>query len=181
MARLEAPRITIYFRVLSNVSNEELRGFTDILPNETLSYGYINGITGGESSQIIEFDIWNNEAAFAAGWLPDTVSDAINCTFSAWDNADCTSSAGIQIPNKGGSFVYARNVTQDLNQSFKPIAGPLCLGSNDLFSSVNPNRGGILSGQSGGDHFRIQTKIVIPPNTQPQVRDFVFAFQYDYV
>ncbi|MNY56922.1 hypothetical protein D3C86_1930530 [compost metagenome] len=42
-----------------------------------------------------------------------------------------------------------------------------------------------LSGQAGGSHIGIQTKIVVPTPENNPVGDtkkkFVFAFQYDYV
>jgi hypothetical protein len=51
---------------------------------------------------------------------------------------------------------------------------------NNIYGTVLANAG-MLSGQHGGDHIKIQTKVSIPPNTQPNFKSFVFEFSYEYV
>lgn len=184
MSSLEPPRITIYTRILSNIDGRELEKYTDIKTTtpRQLNFGAINCITGGESPVIIEFDIWNNEPAFAAGLRPDRVSDAENCTFTAWDDDTCSSSTNIKKDiSVDTSYIYARNISKGYNVPFKPIAGANGIHSSDILGNVDVSRPGVLSGQPGGDHTKIQTKIVIPPNTRPNLTNFVFCFEYNFV
>lgn len=183
----EAPRITIYARVISNIDNSQLQGFSDARYKKgNYSFGSVNGLTGGESSNIVEFDIWNNEPAFSAGGLAENNADAINCKFSAWDSSALANSNSIKH-NGDPFYVRARNTTGgDYSKSFVAIAGARGLQTYDnQLVEFAGNETLTLSGQAGGSHIEIQTKIVVPAPENNPIGDvnkkFVFAFQYDYV
>jgi hypothetical protein len=177
---LEAPRITVYYRILSNITGQQIHDFADTHENTNINFGYINGLTGGESSAVVEFDIWNNEIAFTAGTMAESVSDAINCKFTAWDNAACVSTVNIKDSNNI-SYVKARNMVKGHLEPFKEIAGPQCLTGEDMIGNVSELALSTLSGRPGGDHTKIQSKIVIPAGTEPKMNNFVFSFQYDFI
>ncbi|MDF2533970.1 MAG: hypothetical protein K0R18_127 [Bacillales bacterium] len=183
MATIEAPRIMIYARVLNNIDNSQIEGYSDIRDKKgSFDFGTINGITGGESSSVVEFDIWNNEPAFSSGMLAEINADATDCVFTAWDNSNCNSVQGITgIDNR--YFIRARSLADnDYAKAFTPIGGD---GSNYFKNSVTPESGplelGTLSGRAGGDRVKIQTKIFIPAATGLLVRKtFVFGFHYNF-
>lgn len=179
---MEAPRITIYYRVLDNSTQNEIRETNFLDSKDTLLFGDINGIQGGESPYIIEFDIWNNEPDFNGLSGMSVVSDAINCRFTAWD--DETQTSTMLINENGVYLIHARCVTKDYNSNFKPIGGPNQL--FDIYGNVDFTKGE-LKGIIGGEHTKIQTKIVIPDSSligyqlSPGERHFVFSFSYDYM
>ncbi|AEO93433.1 gp173 [Bacillus phage G] len=179
---MEAPRITIYYRILSNVDETPVTNFMfiDSTKDLTLNYGHIDPTKGGESPYIIEFDIWNNEPAFAAGMLPDRVKDAKNCTFEVWDNANLNSMNNLIKDKK--MFVHARCITKTRNSKWLPIAGAyVSLDKDGIFGNVDKTNEGVLSGQPGGDHTIIQTKLVLPELVGYNKNfNFVFNFGYDY-
>lgn len=179
-----APTITIYSRVIDNITKEEISGFQPVNSKSKFGFGAINGISGGESPVIIEFDIWNNEPAFGGGFSAVTTEDAVNCKFTAWDSNECISSSKISAPSDVDihrtPYIRSRCVTIDNHTQFVPIGGARYLPAGEMINSVN-NSSGILLGQPGGDHMKIQTKIVIPRNTTNGVNNFVFEFSYDYV
>lgn len=179
---MEAPLITIYYRLLSNIDESPVSSFVQLNNFHDLNYGNINAVDGGESPFIIEFDIWNNEPAFSAGMRPNRVKDALNCKLEVWNDKNFKSSSNLRYGDTNEqSFMYARCVTNSKKTSFQPIAGPLALPSNKIEGNVNPTNKGVLSGQPGGDRTIIQTKIIIPPNTNTDVTsNFVFNFEYDF-
>ena len=176
---IDPPRVTIYSRTLSNITGEEIEGYNLVNKNSHFHFGRINGISGGESSAVVEFDIWNNEPAIMGGLSVPSVSDAVNCRFTAWDDGTLISSKEIQDPKTYTPYVYARCVTQNFND-FQPIGGVRYLPSEKIYNSVSSTPG-FISGQSGGDHIKIQTKIVVPENSQANYKNFVFEFTYDYI
>lgn len=176
---INPPRITIYSRVLDNITGDEIEGYTLINRNSHFNYGKINGVSGGESPVVIEFDIWNNESAIMGGLSVPKVLDAVNCKFTAWDDISLKSSKNIQDSKTYTPYVNARCVTQNFTE-YQPIGGVRYLPSEKIYNSVSLTPG-FISGQSGGDHIKIQTKIVIPKYNQPEYKNFVFEFTYDYV
>lgn len=178
---MEAPRITIYYRYLNNIDGKPLTTFTEFTKNADIHYGDINAALGGESQYIIEFDIWNNEPAFAAGMYIDRVHNAEKCVFSVWNDKDKIASNEITIGNDyTKSFMYARCFYNKNDKEFKPIAGTKGI-SNELVGNILPDTVGVLSGQPGGDHTIIQTKIIVPPGvTKANYFNFVFSFDYEY-
>lgn len=184
MSQLAAPQVTIYARLLDNISKEEISGFQPVNRRSNFGFGVINGISGGESPVIVEFDIWNNEPAITGGLTAIAVSDAINCSFTAWDSEKCNSSEGIIAPTDSDSkrtpYVHARCVSVNNHSKFYPIAGARTLPPSELINSVS-NDSGTLSGVAGGDHIKVQTKIVIPRYTTSGINNFVFEFKYDYL
>lgn len=196
---MEAPRITIYYRMLDNLDGSPVTNFIflDISRENYFNFGQINTIKGGQSPYIIEFDIWNNESAFSGGMLPSSVKDARNCTFEVWDDEKLSTVE--RISKNGIHFVQARCITVNKNASWQPIAGINSLRRQNIFGNINPTNPGILSGQPGGDHTIIQVKVVIPPSeallgeitepnednqdtTQSGIHDFkcTFNFEYEY-
>lgn len=176
---LSPPRVTIYSRTLDNITNDELEGYTLINRNSHFHFGKINGISGGESSIVVEFDIWNNEPAIMGGLSFPKVSDAVNCRFTAWDDESLTSSKSIQDSKTYTPYVNARCVTQSFDE-FQPIGGARYFPSEKIFNSVSSTPG-FISGQSGGDHIKIQTKIIVPKYHEAVYKNFVFEFTYNYV
>lgn len=182
MIVMESPRITIYGKVLDNKDQTMVRDYNDWRQNQIWHYGNVNGSRGGESSYIIEFDIWNNEPAFNTLSGKEAVLDAKNIQLSVWSDETKTSSVGL---NHGGiGFVNARCVTKNNKTSFQPIFGVVAF--DEIYGNVAKKKG-TLSGQLGGDHTIIQTKIVIPdivasvgsplPNGNAT---FMYSLTYDY-
>jgi hypothetical protein len=175
---IDTPAITVYYRTIDNVTHEEVDGYKLLNSKSHFHYGKISGIDGGESQFIVELDIWNNESAFYGGMQTYDVLDATSCKFSAWDNENLNSSMSIRNPVDNRPYVMARCVTRDFSD-FKAIAGRVSLASENLYGTIN-SESGILSGQHGGDHMKIQTKISIPSNTLSSFKNFVFDFSYNY-
>lgn len=179
---MEAPRITVYYRILDNIDETPITEyrFFDSTARTTLNYGHINPKKGGESPYIIEFDIWNNEPAFSAGMLPDRVKDAKRCSFEVWDDPNLKTTNNL-IKN-GDIFVHARCITENKNSPWVPIAGAYSyLNRMHIVGNVDKSIIGVLSGQPGGDHTIIQTKLKIPANAGYDDNfNFTFNFEYDY-
>lgn len=176
---LDAPAITMYYRTIDNATNQEIEGYKLIGSKSNFHFGQINGLYGGESSIVVEFDIWNNEPALYGGMHTKQVSDAVNCRFTAWDNEELKSSQNIQDKHTKTPYIRARCVTQEY-PDFKAVAGLRSLMSDDLYGSIT-NDSGVLLGVPGGDHMIIQTKITLPHYTDPSFKSFVFEFSYDYI
>lgn len=177
---MESPKITMYGRIISNADQTPLREYKEWRNNQIWHYGDINGIKGGESPYVIEFDIWNNEPAFNGLSGKQAVADAENCTLTVWDTIDCTST--LNINHNGVGFMNARCVTNDLNAEFQSISGVDDF--KDIVGNVNSSKTGVLHGKLGGDHTVIQTKIIIPELNgaiSPGDVNFVFQFGYEYV
>lgn len=181
---MEAPRITYYARVIDNITREEIVGFTDASKSNTWYYGRCNGLLGGESEYIVEFDIWNNEPAFEAhtGDVDNDVADAINCRLTVWPDSDCVIKDNLLF-DVNPSFMKARCDTFGYSDDFQYIKGGLML--RNITGNVRPGTKENPTGKilSSNDHARIQTKIVLPANTNlPSDRfGFVFAFYYDFI
>jgi len=179
---MEMPRITYYARVIDNVNGVEILSFADAVRNNTWYYGRCNGLTGGESEYIVEFDIWNNEPAFEAHTGEVVVSNATNCKLTVWPNENCvpTSDLLFNLRNSNGyiPFMFARCDTHGYKGDYTGIRNNLML--TGITGNVNPNLTGTIQGI--GDHARVQTKIILPENSQlsAQRYGFVFAFYYDY-
>ena len=178
---IQPPLITTYYRIIDNVTGKELQEYRFLDKKSSITYGTLSSLNGGESEFVVEFDIWNNEPAFYGGIYTADVQNATQCNFTAWDNEKMNSTYSIRnlIDNK--SYVMARCINRDF-PTFKHVAGNINIGNVNLYSSVLENPGE-LSGQHGGDHFKIQTKISIPPNNSVGVglKNFIFEFSYNYV
>jgi hypothetical protein len=177
--KITPPRVTVYSRIIDNITGEQIEGYKLVNRKSNFHFGRINGISGGESSVIIEFDIWNNEPAIMAGMGTHGVQDATECKFTAWDNNSLTSSKNIEDHSSFVPYVHARSVTQ-FQDDFQPIGGTRYLPSEKIYNSVS-NIPGFISGQPGGDHTKIQTKIVLPINQKPEHKNFVFEFSFNYM
>ena len=176
---LNPPDITVYFRTIDNITEKEIDGYKFLSNKSDFNYGTISGRDGGESRFVVELDIWNNEPAFYGGMYTHDILDAVDCKFKAWDNQNLNSSFTIRNKIDNKSYILARCVTRDF-ADFKAIAGNVCLASENLYGTIYETPGS-LSGQHGGDHAKIQTKIAIPANTVPSFKSFVFEFSYKYV
>jgi len=51
--------------MLDNIDGRQMLGFVSTARNKKIYWGEVNGLLGGESQYIVEFDIWNNEP----GWV----------------------------------------------------------------------------------------------------------------
>jgi hypothetical protein len=176
---LNPPLITVYYRTIDNITNKEIDGYTLLTNHSNLNFGKIGGIDGGESPYVVELDIWNNEPSFYGGVYTADVADAIDCKFTAWDNEKLNSTMSIKNLLDNKSYILARCVSKGFPE-FKYIAGNAGLTSFNLSGSDN-NNVSTISGQHGGDHMKIQTKIFIPPQTKASSINFVFNFNYNYV
>jgi hypothetical protein len=174
------PKITYYARVLDNITNEQVLGFTDLTKSSTWYYGKCDGLNGGESEYVVEFDIWNNEAELAnTGGYVDC-GDATNCRLTVWADKNRT----IQSPlfNLSNPFMYARCTSFNYNEPFKGIKGQTSV-LDSITGNMNrtsiDSRGFILG---KGDHALVQTKIILPKDSQLETQrySFVFEFMYDY-
>lgn len=170
---MQAPLITIYARVIDNLTGKELLGFDYAHNQSAWYYGKCNSIDGGESQYIVEFDIWNNERGFNAGMYDHRCQDAKRCRLNIWPNQ------GYQINNNDlfnmkDPFMYARCLTTEIGE-YQPIDVDKHL---RIIGNVNPN---IDSLKGSGDHAIVQTKIIIPPNSNLENKryDFSFSFYYD--
>jgi hypothetical protein len=170
------PAMTYYARVLDNVTNQEIISSTDTTQNNTWYYGKCNGLEGGESQYIVEFDIWNNEVGLNAGDRAIPVKDAINCRLEVWPDVSMKRHNN-NLFNMQDPFMYARCITKDLHEPFSGIKYTNAL--NSIVGNVN-GRTGIIQGV--GDHSIIQTKIKMPVNSGVSTSrcSFVFAFLYDF-
>jgi hypothetical protein len=172
------PRMSYYGRVIDNQTGEEILSSTDALENNVWYYGKCNGLEGGESSYIVELDIWNNEPAFNAGMREIQCLDAVNCRLTVWPNEECKPIYDNALFNLQDPFLYFNNVSDNYKENFKGAK------YNNMFTDVtgtsNPDREGIIQGI--GDHAKIQTKIILPKNSDiPTDRfNFTIAFYYDY-
>ena len=176
---INSPAITIYYRVIDNITDEEIEGYQLLKKNSSLTFGKVNGLYGGESPFVVEFDIWNNEPAFHSNMYLEDVSDAINCNFTAWDNDELKTYESIQDEATRQPYIRARCTTKEYGE-FKAIGGVRSLTKDQLYGSLI-DTSGILLGNSGGDHMKIQTKISVPHYTDPSFKSFVFEFRYDYI
>ena len=166
------PLITIYSRLKDNVTGEVLTDW-DEYNNSIWYYGYCLSNYGGESAYVIELDIWNNESNWNAGMYDYYCKNATNCQLSIipYENS-------INLYRLGG-FVYGRCITTDLKAPFKKIPPKGYL--PDFHGIINPETPNTLYGS--GDHCIIQTKLVIPKNTDlidNQNYQFYLAFSYEY-
>jgi hypothetical protein len=170
-------KITYYARVIDNITNEEIVAFTDATKRNTWYYGQINGMEGGESQYIIEFDIWNNEPAFNANTGDVHCMDAKNCRFTVWADSTCTPNYSNPLFALKQPFMYARTTTNGYKDQFVGIKNSTML--NNICGNVNPSDIGVLHGN--GDHVIVQTKIILPPQSGiTSLRyNFTFGFYYD--
>lgn len=172
---IEPPKMTYYVRIRSNLTNQILTNWK-FFDASLWYYGRINTISGGESEYIVELDIWNNEPAFNAGDYAVHNKNAINCRLNVIPLLN--NQTDLFILNS--PFLYGRCISTYKLESWTPITlnEPL----TKLYGTTNPNQLGVLFGCA--DHMLIQTKIVIPPNSQltPQYKyPFKLNFQYDYL
>lgn len=172
----DVPKITYYARAIDNITGQSLSNWSDATKNSLWYFGKCNGFTGGESEYTIEIDIWNNEPAFNAGMYNFTNNDAINCKFTAEENATTNSPELFKLVNP---VVHARQINNGYKEKFKPIKDTLML--EDITGNANPNLKGVIQGCS--DHAMLQVKIVLPEgiNLQDRLRyGFNLVFYYEY-
>lgn len=185
----EAPRITVYARILDNKDENVLRGYEDAYKNNVWFFGQMSGMNSSESPYVMEFDIWNNEPALNGLQSISVVSDATNCRLTAWDNEEKKTVDNIRHFNGTDyiNFVHARCVTHDFTKSFVPIGGTREYSEifGNALDNTKPESKGVLSGR--GDRTKIQAKIILPSRSDQGTttivsgeRKFVFAFHYDF-
>jgi hypothetical protein len=180
---MEAPKFTYYARVLENFDYTQVVGYRDTAFDNIWYYGQCNGLRGGESQYVVEFDIWNNEPGFKGGMSETTVSNAYNCRLSVFPNEDlaltsATKDDTIKLFGLTAPFFYARCVTHGYKIPFSGIRYKQYL--EGITGNMNPDKPGIIQGT--GDHAVIQTKIVLPANTGIPTNRYGFGitFYYDY-
>lgn len=175
MNSLEAPKVTYYVRALDNITGKHITEW-DGYESSAWYYGKCNGLKGGESEYIVEFDIWNNEAAFNAGMYDDHNLNAINCRLSTSKNSIASSK---DLFNLAEPVIYARCTTLDYKSEFVPIRNNMML--TNITGNINPNLNGVIQGV--GDHAILQTKVILPPNCNLSSHSryaFDLVFYYDF-
>ena len=183
---MDAPRMTYYARIIDNLDDSQITGFKDTKLNSNWNYGQCDGLIGGESQYIVEFDIWNNEPAFNAGTYDVAVQNAINCKLSVLPNGsilDPTSDLA-KLFNLSNPFVYARCTTFSYTETWVGIK----INDNPILSqyleeitgNVSPLVKGTILGDA--DHAIVQTKIILPANSNIDANRYNFnlVFYYDY-
>lgn len=174
-AIVNSPKMTYYVRVIDNITGTHITEW-DSYENSAWYYGRCNSLRGGESEYIVEFDIWNNEAAFNAGMYDDHNLDAFNCRMSAIQNATANSAALFAMTEP---VVYARCTTFSHKDLFVPIRNNNML--TGITGNVNINATGVIQGL--GDHATVQTKIILPAGAPLDGHSryaFDIAFYYDF-
>ena len=173
---MQPPLITYYARVIDNLTGEEIFKTTEASKN-LWYYGNCNGLQGGESQYIVEFDIWNNEAAYNAGTYDTHCLNAINCKFSVWPDANLTMQNSNPLFILTQPFMFVRCISNGYDTPFVPIKYNMKL--TNIVGNNNPNLVGTLQGN--GDHTKIQTKLILQPNTNLEIikYNFVTNFEYD--
>jgi hypothetical protein len=159
--------MTYYTRVIDNIDGHQLLGYVSTAKNKQLYYGKCNGIMGGESQYIVEFDIWNNEPAWDGGTPQTIAQNATNCRLT------------IDIPAESrdlNPFLYARCITLSLDSEFKDISM-----SHREFNEIQGNASdeyGTILGVS--DHATIQTKIKLKKNSVIKQLQYNFGLNFLY-
>lgn len=164
---MDGPRMTYYTKTLDNIDNHQLLGYASTAKNKKLYYGKCNGLTGGESQFVVEFDIWNNEPAWDGGTPQIICSNAFNCHMTI----DMQSETRNLSP-----FFYARCTTYDLNSEFSDISM-----NHKTFYDIQGNSSdeyGVILGVS--DHATIQTKIKLRANSKVTQEQYKFALNFLY-
>jgi len=174
---IQPPLITYYARVIDNVTGEEIFKSTEASKNMWY-YGNCNGLEGGESQYIVEFDVWNNEPAYNAGTYDSHCLDAIHCKFSVWPDVNLSMQNSNPIFALTQPFMYARCISNGYDVPFSPLRYN---NSIDIFGNNDSSLIGVLQGN--GDHSIIQTKIILPPNSNLDILkyNFILNFSYDFV
>ena len=163
------PRMTYYSRVLDNVDGHVLLSWASTSQNKKIYYGRCNGMIGGESEFMVEFDIWNNEPAWDGGTPQMIAQNAANCRLR------------ITIPPESrdlNPFFYARCITYDLNSEFQAV-DMAHRELKDIQGNASDEYGSILG---VSDHATIQTKIKLKKDSlvkQPTYQ-FTLDFVYNY-
>ena len=165
---LSTPRMTYYTRVISNITGEQHLGWVSTARVKDLYFGLVDGVNGGESDFIVEYDIHNNEVyGWSANGPTITCLDAVNCSMYVEIPAECRSLC---------PFLYARCVTYSpeaewekidcQTPEFKTIQG-LC----------SPEFGTILG---TGDHAIIQMKVKLKKNSNICKLKYPFTVRFTY-
>ena len=160
------PRRTYYTRVVDNATGEQVLGLASTAQNKKIYYGKCNGLTGGESEFIVEFDIWNNEPAWDGGTPQMICQNANNCRLR------------ITIPPESrdlNPFLYARCTTYDMKSEFQPV-DMSHRELKDIQGNASDEYGAILG---VSDHATIQTKIKLKENSM--VKKYKYFFTLDFL
>lgn len=160
------PRMTYYTRMIDNADGHQILGFTSTVRNKKIYYGRANGLLGGESEYIIEYDIWNNEPGCDGGTPQTIAQNASNCRLK------------ITIPPASRDiqpFLYARCITLDPKSEFKAISL-----SDREFKDIQGNSSDVYGTILGvTDHATIQTKIKLKPNSN--IKNHQYSFTLDFL
>jgi len=161
------PRMTYYSRLLSNEDGRQLLNYASTVHNKQLYYGRVNGLKGGESDYVVEFDIWNNEPAWDGGTPQVIAQNAMNCRLR------------INIPPESrdiNPFFYARCTTYDVESEFEEVSMKHREFKN-IQGSASDQYGTILG---VSDHATIETKIKLRPNSMIKQHQYNFTLDFLY-
>ncbi len=161
------PRMTYYSRLLSNEDGHQLLGWASTVKNKQIYYGRCNGLKGGESEYIVEYDIWNNEPAWDGGTPQTIAQNAANCRLR------------INIPPESrdlNPFFYARCTTMDVESEFKDVS-MAHREFKDIQGFTSDEYGTILG---VSDHATIQTKIKLRENSMVKNHQYAFTLEFLY-
>ena len=158
--------MTYYTRMLDNINGKQMLGWESCAKNKSIYYGECNGLIGGESQYIIEFDIWNNEPGWDGASPQTTAQNAVNCRLRN------------KIPPKSrdlNPFLYARCITYDPQSEFTDISM-----SHPEFKNIQGNASDVYGAILGvQDHATIQTKIKLKENSM--IKDHQYHFSLDFL
>lgn len=169
----EYPLMTYYSRVIDNLSGKEIMNYDYVGKKNVCYYGKCNSKEGGESEYIIEFDIWNNEKSFNGYEYDVRCQDAKNCRLTIWPDKKCQKDIDNKLFNIEPSFMYARCLTFGPKE-FIPIKYYEGL---NVRGNVNPS---IDSIKGNCDHAIVQTKIIIPKDSNLPKERYIFNFSFFY-
>jgi len=171
---LQPPLMTYYARVIDNITGEEIFASTEASRNLWF-YGNCNGLEGGESQYIVEFDIWNNEPAYNAGTYDTHCSNAINCKFSVWPDINLTMQNNNPLFILTQPFMFARCLSNGYDTPFMPLKYNMKI---DVTGNNNSNLIGVIQGN--GDHSIVQTKIIMQANSNLNIDQYSFVVDFSY-
>ena len=168
---MEAPKMTYYVRIRSNLTNQILTNWK-FFDASLWYYGKINTNFGGESEYIVELDIWNNEPAFNAGDFNTRNKDAYNCKLGIEPLSD-----DLTLFKIDPAFLYGRCCSTHKLEEWTPISlnEPL----THIYGTNNPNNIGVLIGNA--DHCLIQTKLILPKMDLQSHQRYPFKLTFHYL
>ncbi len=162
------PRMTYYTRMIDNITGDCVLSWVSTSRVKDIFYGDVDGMNGGESEYIVEYDIHNNETYAWNGGGPEvTCMDAENCKLYVEIPGECRNLC---------PFLYVRCITYNPEAEWEALD---C--QHPEFSTIqgmcSPDFGTILG---TGDHAIIQTKIKLKKGSNICKLQYNFQLRFTY-